>query len=827
MKQFRYVILGDPHIGSDRDEIWSEVIDDINACRPDAVLVLGDLTGGVSTGTREGLGRAIEVLNQLESPWYSIIGNHDLQAEVFATDGDAVSAMLEGLGRNTPWFRQDLGPFSVLGLSNTRWRVNPVNKNEIVIDETQCEWWRSELKAIGDRPVLLLCHAPPIGSGLITMAELHARVGNAFVNQNHNPGGIQQIIWSHPNILFCFSGHNHLGQHYRDALTRKLGVFYAHTGTAGVAQARDGHRHSRVLDVNDCGFILRTFDHGLRRFDPALEHREARSLDELVALRQSFSGKKFVPSDPQTMHQDGGKYQRRAGIERFVFLSDAHVAGKLPDAQKRLLEWCRREILAMDPDHLILGGDMTHHASSEQAQSFLTRLALKQIPKVYLPGNNEGAGFTLPQADSHKLRLIQGCEGQDRNVYFLETPDQNHAREAAGQFLMRDPGDQPCLVFAHFPPGAIDESLEAKLASRAAPVTWVCGHRHYAETCRKGSLTLHICAGLDPVKVQRQLPEFLLIDWDGSSARVDRIEVPADVLLPSRPKVFPLGLIYQGPALDHLQTAIEHKAKAIQFHHNYVSGRPTQEELDWALRYREEVEGGFLSMHLPNFKDPASGLDAAFMEPWLIWAEAMGVDDFTIHLPKVPVSMVYASEGRFLDTDWVHQCVRAYTTLAKRALAMDAQLSLENLYLKTRCADEEETFSVRPWHIMSLIDRIRQELLAEGYPEVDAGRVGMILDSGHAFSDAKIPKIHGLADWMAQTGSYLQLGHIHQVEAGRGGNRNHFGITELLGPKINYHGFLDVLSDSVAKPFPLLIEVRDRDAALTSLEVLRQHPCAE
>lgn len=830
MKNLRLFILGDPHVRPEEEEQtnWEEVISDINAEKPDAVLVLGDLTGGSWTGTSAGTEYAVKLFNRCEAPWFSIIGNHDLQAEEFSTDEEAVAMMLNKLGRQSPEFRLSLGPVNIVGLSNTRWRQNPVNKNEIVIDDRQLAWFRQTLQELRDEPVLLLCHAPPIGSGLIVMPELHARVGNAYVNQNHNAGQIQQILWENPNVLFCFSGHNHLGQHYRDAISSRLGVLHVHTATASIRSTRDGFRQSRVLEINDHGIRLRTYDHGLRRYDSSLEYYDPTPLKDRLAVRKRMLGKRFVPFDPQTMSQGSGESRRPAGATRFVFLSDAHVVETIGPVQRRLLEWCRRQVRALDPDRLVLGGDLTHHASPQQASAFLDQLMIHGLPQDYLLGNNEGRGFALEDRYAKEIRVVYGCRSLEAdghaNVYMLETADSERAAEVVGELLREAPKTKPCLVFAHFTPDLAGEGIEDLLAARQAPLHWISGHRHSGRTYRKGNLTVTICGGLDPVKVRGQLPEFLVIDWDGKEAQVQSFQVPKSILISPKPRRFPIGFAYEGSAVDHLETAIQHGVNVIQFHYKFTKGTPTEEELSAVARFRENMPNSFLSLHLPNLANPLERMDVAQLDPWMEWGETVGVDDYTLHLPKVPVSQLFDSNQEIRASDWADHCVDVYVRIARRILASGARLSLENHYNKTCPPDDAELLSCRPWHLTKLIDRIRAELRKEGIPEAEVRRVGMIFDSGHAFTDAKISKIHGLADWMQRTGSYLQLAHIHQVSIDPETNRkkNHRGIVELYGPMINYHGFLLDLDESVPAPFPLLLEVRDREQAIISLETLRR-----
>lgn len=824
----RLIILGDPHITEREADLWRyEVIPDLNALGAHRVLILGDLTGGPKEwmGSKRGSAAAAVTLNGLTAPWHAIIGNHDLQHADFETDEAALATMLKVVGREKPGFTLELpeerGGLAIIGLDNTQFRPSP---HEIVVDDEQLSWWKGELKRLKNRPVLMLCHTPPIGSGLMMMAEIHAG-GNAYTNQNHKPGRIQGIIRSHPNVLFWFSGHNHLGQHYRHAMTRKLGVTYCHTGTATPASARDGHRHSRILDIHADGFVVHTFDHTLREIDPALEFRETRSLARLMEFREQFTGKTFVPTDPDTMHQGLGIAARPAGVRRIAFLSDAHCALPLPAVQKRLLGWCARTIREYAPDLLLLGGDITHQPDPAQARVFLDTLGLPSIPTTYVPGNNEGRSLDLgATAGASIVRQTRPWPAAGERVFVLPTADREQAAESVRALLAQLPADGAALVFAHFPPEEAGEELVNALAEQPVTLHWVCGHRHTPTQREQGNLRVRICGGLDPVKVRGTRAELLFVDWDGAEATYHSLEAPAEFISPRRhaERVFPLGLAFRAGAEELLTTGLKHQARALQFHYRHSQGEPTAAELALAAEYRAAMPGAFLSLHLPNFPHPEEGPNLADLQPWIQWAGAMKVEDWTIHLPDVTADYLFAEDGRLLETPWAKACMMTYVRLAAMAVAYGANLSLENVHNKSVTPIPEERLGSRPWHLARFIEVMRVGMMTMGVPMEGVFRVGAIFDAGHAFADVKIAKLHGLANWVHELAPYMQLAHIHQVvKFPDGTTKNHQLIEGPLGPMINYTGLLSVLKDAPCRPFPLLIEVREREAALASLETLR------
>ena len=819
-ENFRLFILGDPHIEASELGLWQETVTHINTLAPDAVLVLGDLTGGKWTGTREGMTEAVRILSRLEAPWFTIIGNHDLQAAEYTTDAEAVAGFLTFTGRKTPWFSRDLGPLTVIGLSTTQFRSNPVTPHEIVLNEEQLSWFSDELKRKADRPVLVLCHAPPIGSGLLTLSELHCASGNAYVNQNHVPGKVQRLILDHPNILFWFSGHNHMGQHYRDALTCRVGVHFIHTGVVSKRKSRDGCRHSRVLDILATEWRISTFDHALGGIDKTLDCVGSGGLRPWLEYRNIMKGRRRVALEPDTMRQGPGRNTKPAGALRFAFLSDFHGTRHLSVTQRRIVEWCVRQIRAHQVDRVILGGDLTHHAQWEEAKAVVEELGIEDVPIDYLPGNNEAQCLEEKTAGFPNVHLLSGAivqHGWAENVFLLATTSGASVANATKDLIALAPQDGNLLVLSHYP----SEATGVAPLLNGRKVTWICGHRHRHEVRDEGGLAVHVSAGLDPVKVKGQRPELLIVDWDGETAHVQRIEIPEKSLRGAGPFPHVFGLACRGTAEDLVSMAIAREIPALQFHYSHVRGNPTDAELASVRAFRERFPNGFLSLHLPNFPMHPDGPRLEDAVDWLNWGKSAGVDDLTIHLPKAEAGMLFDEDKNLRDTPWARRCLSTYLELAKFCLSSGAGLSLENVYHKNRVLAGEEKLGTRPWHLISLVAWLRRALLQAGYSESQTERVGIIFDAGHAFSDVTVTKEHGLAEWVGLIRPYLQLMHIHQVRINDEGRRtNHHPITDLTEPCINYLGFLAMVGSATARRLPLLIEVRDREAALASWQTL-------
>lgn len=394
----RIALLGDPHIGKNDRPQWQEIVDDINALDTDAVFLLGDLT---DHGDSASLAAAVDLFNRFSAPWRTVIGNHDLKSDEHDTDEAAVLSFLQHVGQQTPWFRVDIEPMMILGLSNTYCRENPFTPNEIVIDQEQIAWCRRQLTDNPNLPAIVICHTPPMGSDLLTLPEFQGIGGSAYVNQQHRPGDIQQLIRDNPNILIWCSSHSHLGQHYTDALQQRLGVHFVHVGMASRRKSRDGRRHSRIIDFDERQFIIRTFDHATRQLDETKDYTPHLSMDELVAQRKWSKPKRVAPRH-SGMSDNGTAYINRLEVTRFAFVNLNAILSMEKIQQERMIDWCREQCWEYAVDEMIIS-----QASGEIMDAMrLSKFYLDDLPMSYISPKNDEQ--TQQPWGEFQIRYVEG-----------------------------------------------------------------------------------------------------------------------------------------------------------------------------------------------------------------------------------------------------------------------------------------------------------------------------------------------------------------------------------------------------------------------------------
>lgn len=84
--------------------------------------------------------------------------------------------------------------------------------HEVYIDDEQMAWFEQVLQQNTDKPIIVFTHAPPIGSGLKVVENVHVKNRCAWLNHSDRPQRFIQLVEQNPNIKLWFSGHYHLSQ---------------------------------------------------------------------------------------------------------------------------------------------------------------------------------------------------------------------------------------------------------------------------------------------------------------------------------------------------------------------------------------------------------------------------------------------------------------------------------------------------------------------------------------------------------------------------------------------------------------------------------------
>ncbi len=266
-------------------------MEDINSEKPDLVIALGDFGPTALIGKPEGIAVAWEHLSRIEAPIRPILGNHDLQSESAQklAPGTMEKTLCKIANLDTSYGIMEFETYRLLFVTTeyqpeeTCWQVQ-----ECYVSDRQFDALREALAQRPGVPVVVLSHAPPIGSRLKTQPKTHPRATNAYLEQNHQPFRWRELYRDTPEIVLWFSAHYHLGHDHPDSHTEQFGTHFFHT-QVHENFTRDGTRQTRLLEISENHVAVATIDHLKRRKRSAPDWEWKGGLQALMATKARWS----------------------------------------------------------------------------------------------------------------------------------------------------------------------------------------------------------------------------------------------------------------------------------------------------------------------------------------------------------------------------------------------------------------------------------------------------------------------------------------------------------------------------------------------------------
>jgi 3',5'-cyclic AMP phosphodiesterase CpdA len=259
----RIVIIGDYQLDNTPEEMTIMAMEDVRKTNPDLVIVMGDYGRYADLGKPETIFQCKKFLDLTGSYVHPLLGNHDFQNEIgnnILPHGTIENAVREAFGVEDTFFIYEHEQFRLFAISLDSWEEDPpISVNECYVSDQHFQWIKNKIAERPGVPIIMLTHAPIMGSGLRTVPGVHIRAANAYMDQSTDP--MRWInLTEHPEIIMWLSAHYHLSHHHPDSLVERNGVVYALTGVHG-GVTRDDKRQSRILDINDDKIELKTLDH--------------------------------------------------------------------------------------------------------------------------------------------------------------------------------------------------------------------------------------------------------------------------------------------------------------------------------------------------------------------------------------------------------------------------------------------------------------------------------------------------------------------------------------------------------------------------------------
>lgn len=259
-KKTRIAILGDLHFEESEAKNFYHAREQILSHSPDILLSLGDLGGYSHPGTYKSFCEGKEYLESFNIPFYTLLGNHDLEGAEFQNDADNIHSWLDVFGYTKSYQEILFNGIRILTLSTEAFRQNPASAHEVSIHAEQLGWIKNKLSQPFSGLTIVASHAPILGSGIRVLQNLHLKVPNAWVNHTQNPGELYTYQEACDGPLIWLSAHNHMGQGYPDSLVQKGNHYFVHTGVIG-SISRDGQHCSRLINLEDENITIHTIDH--------------------------------------------------------------------------------------------------------------------------------------------------------------------------------------------------------------------------------------------------------------------------------------------------------------------------------------------------------------------------------------------------------------------------------------------------------------------------------------------------------------------------------------------------------------------------------------
>ncbi|MBQ8408412.1 MAG: metallophosphoesterase family protein [Clostridia bacterium] len=475
---------------------------------------------------------------------------------------------------------------------------------------------------------------------------------------------------------------------------------------------------------------------------------------------------------------------------KIAFICDTHLPNNQNSAQYAYLTEIIKRMREDKIETVISVGDITSFGEKEIFMQHLEDL--KGFDHQYVIGNaevrNEATkGFFL---EASKGFLI---ERGGRRFLGVDTPyDKIEERDRERARTLSD-GD--VLVMHNYVESLEKDSREfvIRLCEEKA-LTVIHAHSHMRRDYALGRSRVIGLRALDPDKSIGGYPCIDYIEFDGGQVAYEEVLIknPVDVLKDLRAH-FGISCVDN---LRDLTYALENNVYAVEIRTNGADWTPDLSLIPLIEKWRAKT-GGYLSVHFPNLGYKNGEITGK--EQWYAateYAIAIQADGLTMHPPRRVRVCDMPCGGKL----W-NEFLEIYLYTVKRIPA-HVRVGIENMHIEAgEGKNEQRSFGYTPAEVSALIDALNDAMS-------DPGRVGHILDVGHARNNGHLASTYPISRWYEIMGQRTVAYHIHQVLAAEKGMKNHNAIENWLGPIINYASFFYSWEKKVINHRPVFLEVQ-------------------
>jgi len=493
----------------------------------------------------------------------------------------------------------------------------------------------------------------------------------------------------------------------------------------------------------------------------------------------------------------------------FIQITDLHLSDRIDTPTYQALLWAVAQANKVNPDFVVVSGDMTTYGTKTSAQNTLNAIAQINAPVFYTPGNAEHRSpGALPIFSEHHTQSNRAHEHNGVRFLFPDT-SKGEIDDAERNWLLEITSPQKqTVIVTHYPIDTLNRNSQnwmTAFVQNQHVECYIAGHKHIHRTRQIGTCQEIVTRGLDPDKASGHLPGISLFEQSNNEQWTEKFIpwqfnitlMPSDIAnLPS-----PVGWSIQG---DPIRAAQETRATDL----NVLEIRPSELTFSVAA-LKTEITGLrnnrplYLSWHLPNLSwntetNTVDGVNDIVNH--LAIAQEIGVNHLTVHVPQIPTHLMHS--------DMWAQFEETYDTVFRQAVTSGIRLAIENIHNTSGVKPTDPTckFATDPNGYLKWLTAMQTR-----FSDIPNAQVGAHFDTGHARNNGELGNISPLADWYAHVGKHILGYHIHQIRTDPTTHKtaNHKEMFSLFELRISYAGFLHAWSTQQINRAPLFVEIRD------------------
>ena len=358
-----------------------------------------------------------------------------------------------------------------------------------------------------------------------------------------------------------------------------------------------------------------------------------------------------------------------------------------------------------------------------------------------------------------------------------------------------DDGD---ILTMHYYVNALEEDSRRFITKfcESKSITILHGHQHKKADGPLGKSRVIGFRAADPDKSVGDFPCITYITVENGKVAYEEVKIP-----PTLDTLTDLKNHFGISCVDNhrdVKYALENSVFGVELRTNGSDWTPDYSLIPLIEEWREKTKG-YLSVHFPNLRCKNGVITGK--EQWMQaveYASAVKADGLTIHPPRISIGEM--QKGSNIWKEYLDLYL-----LAANAVPGTTAVGIENMHMNLGEKDTPERgFGYTPVEVSDWIDELNNAL---GNP----GRVGHVLDVGHARNNGNISERYPISRWYEMMGQKTVAYHVHAPVVKNNEVDNHNAIENWFGPIVSYASFFYNWEKNVLNHKPVFLEVQGAD----------------